>query len=325
VRRRDLMLSLAALMLAPGRSGAQQTTAKIPRIGILSPGEQSSTLLYDAFREGLRDLGWVEGHNIVLEFRLSAGDFSRLPAMADELVRLPVDLIVTDGGPGVVSIAHQATRTIPIVAAAGDPVEAGVAESWAHPGGNVTGFRLQSPELSGKRLQLLKEASPTIQRVAALWNSAAIGTSRLTSTEEAARALGLQLRTIEIATPERIAAGFEAATAAGADGLYVLPATMFFDHREQIIALAAKTGLPAIGPGRSFAVAGGLLSYGPKGTDLFRGAAVYVDKILKGANPGDLPIQQPTKYELVVNLKTAKALGLTIPQSILDRADEVIE
>jgi putative ABC transport system substrate-binding protein len=212
------------------------------------------------------------------------------------------------------------------VAAAGDPVEAGVAESWAHPGGNVTGFRQQSPELSGKRLQLLKEASPTIQRVAVLWNSAAaIETSRLTSTEEAARALGLQLRTIEIATPDQIAAGFEAAVASGADGLYVLPATMFFDHRDQIITLAAKNRLPAIGPGRSFAVGGGLLSYSPKGTDLYRAAAVYVDKILKGANPGDLPIQQPTRYELVINPKTAKALGLTIAPSILALADEVIE
>ena len=282
--------------------------------------------MYDAFREGLRDLGWVEGQNVILEFRLSGGDFSRLPAMVDELVRLPVDLIVTDGGPKVLWIAHQATRTIPIVAAAGDPVEAGVAESWAHPGGNVTGFRQQAPELSGKRLQLLKEASPTIQRVAVLRNSAAaFGTSRLTSTEEAARSLGLQIHIIEIVTSDQIAAGFEAAVASGAEGLCILPATVFFDHREQIIAVAAKSRLPAIGPGRSFAVGAGLLSYSPKGADLYRGAAVYVDKILKGANPGDLPIQQPTKYELVINIKTAKELGLTIPPSILARADEVIE
>ena len=283
----------------------------------------TSNILFNVFREKLRDLGYVEGNNIILEFRLAAGDFSRLPTMAAELVRMPVDIIVTDGGPRVVSIAYEATRTIPIVAAAGDPVEAGVAESWAHPGGNVTGFLLNPPELNGKRLQLLKETIPAISRVAAMWSG--MSKLRLTATEEAARALGVQLQTIEIATPDRIAAAFEEAVAGGADGLCILPASMFYDHREEFVALAAKTRLPTIYPGRPGVLLGGLLSYGPKNANLARSAAVYVDKILKGAKPADLPVQQPTRFELVVNLKTAKELGLTVPPGVLDMADEVIE
>jgi putative ABC transport system substrate-binding protein len=323
VNRRSVISGLAALLFASDRSSAEQSPAKIPRIGILSPGTEASNILFNVFREELRDLGYVEGRNIILEFRLTAGDFTRLPAIARELVRLPCDVIVTDGGPEVISIAYEATRTIPIVAAAGDPVEAGVAENWAHPGGNVTGFLLNPPELIGKRLQLLKETIPAISRVAAVWS----GTSklRLTVAEEAARVLGVQLLTIEISTPDRIAEAFEKAVAGGADGLCILPATMFYDHREEIVALAAKTGLPAIYPGRAGVLLGGLLSYGPKNADLFRSAAIYVDKILKGAKPADLPVQQPTTFELVVNLKTAKALGLTVPSAILARADEVIE
>jgi putative ABC transport system substrate-binding protein len=222
-----------------------------------------------------------------------------------------------------VSIAYEATRIIPIVAAAGDPVEAGLAASWAHPGGNVTGVLLNPPELNGKRLQLLKETVPAISRVAAMWSETS--KLRLTSTEEAAQVLGVQLLTIEIATPDRIAAAFEAAVVGGADGLCILPATMFYDHREQFAALAAKTRLPTIYPGRAGVLLGGLLSYGPQNVEVFRRAAVYVDKILKGAKPADLPVQQQTKFELVVNLQTAKVLGITIPPSILARADEVIE
>ena len=323
MNRRGVIAGIAALLSAHGRLRAQQTRTKVPRIGILSPGMDASNILFDAFRNELRVLGYVEGNNIILEFRLAAGDFSRLPAMAAELVRLPVDIIVTDGGPRVVSIAYEATRTIPIVAAAGDPVEAGLAASWAHPGGNVTGFLLNPPELNGKRLQLLKEMVPAISRVAAMWSETP--KLRLTSTEEAAHVLGVQLLTIEIATPDRIAEAFEAAVAGGAEGLCILPATMFYDHREEFAALAAKTRLPTIYPGRAGVLLGGLLSYGPQNVEVFRRAAVYVDKILKGAKPADLPVQQQTKFELVVNLNTAKALGLTVPPSILARADEVVE
>jgi putative ABC transport system substrate-binding protein len=292
------------------------------RIGILSPAQQTSTKSFDAFREGLREFGYIDGTNIKIEYRLAAGDLSRLPAMAADLVRLPVDVIVTDG-PRAGEFAHGATQTIPIVMATVDPVEAGFAASYPHPGGNVTGFDLQLVELHAKRLQLLTEAFPAISRVAVLHPAVAL--LGLRSTAEAAQTLGVQLHPVEIATPEAIAAGFETVIAGGAEALVVLGDAMFWNHRERIVALAAKSRIPAIYPEREFAVAGGLLAYGPNVADNFRRAAGYVDKILRGAKPADLPIQRPTKFELVVNLKTAKALGLTIPQSILARADEVIE
>jgi putative ABC transport system substrate-binding protein len=315
------MAFMAALAAPP--TGAAQQAGKPIRIGILSPAQQTSTKSFDAFREGLRELGYIDGKNITIEYRLAAGDLSRLPAMAADLVRLPVEVIVTDG-PKAGEFAHEATQTIPIVMATTDPVEAGLAASYPHPGGNVTGFSLQLLELHGKRLQLLKEAFPAISRAAVLWNpeSNRLG---LQSTEEVAPTLGVQLQPVEIAAPEGIAAGFETAEAGGAEALIVLGDAMFWNHRGRIVALAAKSGLPAIYPEREFAVAGGLFAYGPNVADNFRRAAGYVDKILKGANPADLPIQQPAIFELVINLRTAKALGLTIPPSILARADEVIE
>ena len=223
-------------------------------------------------------------------------------------------------------IASQATRTIPIVSATlFDPIEAGLAASLAHPGGNVTGLTLFAEELSAKRLQLLQEAIPATAHIAVLWNPAAANTQSLYTTKEAARTLGLQLRVIEPATPDQIDSGLNAAIAVGAEALVVIPAEMFWEHRGQIVSLAAEHRLPAIYPEREYADDGGLLAYGPNVPDNFRRAAAYVDKILKGAKPGDLPIEQPARFDFVVNLKAAKALGLTIPPSILARADEVIE
>ena len=295
------------------------------RIGVLSLAGQASTKIFDAFREGLRDLGYVDGQNIAIEYRLAAGDISRLPALAGQLVRLPVDVIVVDGGANVAQIAHDATLTIPIVGPLGpDPVAAGLAASLAHPGGNVTGFTGFGPELSGKRLQLLKEAVPAISRVAALWSPADPEVMRQ-ATAEAARTLGIQLQAVEVSIPDEIPTAFEAAAAGGAEALAIAPNPIFWNHREQIVALAAKYGMPAIYPEREYIEDGGLLFYNRNVLDMFRRTATYIDKILKGARPGDLPIERPTKFELVVNLKAANALGLTIPRSILDRADEVIE
>jgi putative ABC transport system substrate-binding protein len=326
MRRRSILVAgLAALLVAPEHPSAQQTPAKIPRIGILSPAERPSTKIFDAFRKGLGTLGYVDGENITIEYRLAAGDDSRLPAMAAELVRLPVDIIVSDGGAKVAQIARAATRTIPIVGGTGaDPVAAGLAASLAHPGGNVTGFAVLEIDLSGKRLQLLKDASPAVSRIAALWNPAGLISVRR-ATEEAAHTLGVQLRTIEVAVPEQIPAGFETAEAGRAEALEVLPDAMFWNERARIVALAAKHRMPAIYPEREYVDDGGLFAYGRSVSESWRRLAIYIDKILKGAKPGDLPIEQPTRFELVVNLKTAQALGLTIPPSILARADEVIE
>jgi putative ABC transport system substrate-binding protein len=323
MRRRDLLMAFGGAALTPQIATAQQAK-RLFRIGILSLAGNTSTKVFDAFRGGLRDLGYIEGQNITLEYRLAAGDFSRLPAMAGELARLPVDVIVIDGGTKVAQIAHEATPSIPIVGPLGaDPVAAGLAANLAHPGGNVTGHSGFGDELSGKRLQLLKEAFPGISRMAALW-SATNPTSRH-ATEEAARTLGVELRTIEAATPDDIPSGFEAVAAGGAEALVVLADPMFWNYRARIVTLAAAYRMPAIYPEREYVDDGGLLFYGQDISDAFRRQATYVDKILKGAKPADLPIEQPTNFELIVNLKTAKALGITVPQSLLARADEVIE
>jgi putative tryptophan/tyrosine transport system substrate-binding protein len=323
----------AAYLLGIAVSGAvalpdmAQQPGKIFRIGVLSPAASPSTKAFDGLRKGLRDLGYIEGTNITIEYRLAAGDYGQLPGMAADLVRLPVDLIVTDSGIAT-QIAQQATQAIPIVAATAgpDPVATGLAVSLAHPGGNVTGFT--GYELGGKRLELLRDVLPAVSRIGALWNPATVTPapmSSLKATEEAARVLGLQLRPIAVAAPGEITAGFEAAVGGGVEALVVLPDGMFWNEREQIVALAARHRLPAIYEEREYANDGGLLSYGRNVSENFRQAAGYVDKILKGAKPADLPIQQPTRFDLVVNLKTANALGLTIPPSILARADEVIE
>ena len=291
-----------AVLAGASMSSAAQQPAKVFHIGILSPAAASSTKAFDAFRGGLRELGYIEGSNVEIEYRIAAWGYDRLPALAADLVRLPVDVIVTDS-PRATQIAQQATDAIPIVAATigADPVAAGLAMSLAHPGANLTGFSGAGTELSGKRVQLLKDTVPGVSRVAGL-RTPSVGIFHLQATEEAARALGLDLRTVEVAAPEDILPGFEVAVGAGAEGLVV-------GHLR--------------GPG--YARDGGLLTYGRDVSEQFRLAAGYVDKILKGAKPADLPIQQPTRFQLVVNLKTAAALGLTIPLTILDLADEVIE
>jgi putative ABC transport system substrate-binding protein len=282
--------------------------------------------MQQAFRLGLRDLGWVEGKNISIEYRYAEGRRDRLPDLAADLVRLKVEVIVTSSGPAALA-AQKATRAIPIVmSVAGDPVASGLVESLARPGGNVTGLSQMGPDLAGKRLELLKEMVPKLSRVAVLWNPQGLG-STLTWKELqlAAQQLGLQLHSLEVRSPNDFDKAFEGATKARAGALLVTAEPMITTNLERIAGLAAKSRLPSIFQSSQFADAGGLATYGPDRADGFRRTAIFVDKILKGAKPGDLPVEQPTKFQLVINLKTAKALGITIPQTVLYRADRVIE
>jgi putative ABC transport system substrate-binding protein len=323
-RRSVVIAGLAALLLAPERSTAQQTQSKIPRVGILSVADSEREPKFDAFRESLRDLGYVEGRNIILEFRLAHGDLSLGPQLAAELVALPVDIIVADG---VTASAVDATNRIPIVATAlMDPVQRGWASSLSRPGGNITGFTLMHTELNAKRLELLRTAFPYINAVAALVNPAnpshKLG---LEQTETAAGSLGLgNIARVEAESAAALRA-LRPAVFSAANAVVIVPDGMFYDYRRDVVVLVNAARLPAIYPEREYADDGGLMVYGANVPDNCRRAADYVDRILKGAKPGDLPIQEPVKFDFVVNLKTAKELGLTIPPLILDRADEVIE
>ncbi len=315
------------LLVAPFGAEAEQA-AKIARIGYLSPNLAAAPHLQEAFRQGLRDLGYVEGRNVVIEYRDAEGKFERLPALAAELAALKVDVIVVGGAPAALA-AKQATGTLPIVvAAAGDPVTSGLVTSLARPGGNVTGLSLLLPELVGKNLEQLKQAVSGVSRVAVLWQPGAQGErtekDMLKEADVAGRALGVRLQVVEARGPADFERAFSDMTRARAGALTVLPSVMFFNERRRLVDLAAKNWLPAAYPWREVVDAGGLMAYGPNVADLFRRAATYVDKILKGAKPADLPVEQPTKFELVINFKTAKALGLTIPPSLLQRTDEVI-
>jgi putative ABC transport system substrate-binding protein len=315
-------------LVSPSAAEAQQA-AKVARIGYLSTNLAASPHLLEAFRQGLRDLGYVEGRNVVIEYRGAEGKRERLPALAAELVALKVDVLVAITTLEALA-AKQATSTIPVVfAAVADPVTSGLVTSLARSGGNVTGLSLLGPELVGKRLELLTQAVPGISRVAFLWYPRAVGERTekdfLKGTDVAARALGVRLQVVEARGPENFDRAFSEMNTARADALTVSGAAMFANERSRLVDLAAKHRLPAVYAWREFVEAGGLMAYGPNVADLFRRAATYVDKILKGAKPGDLPVEQPTKFELVINLKTAKALKLTIPQSILARADQVIE
>jgi len=283
----------------------------------------------EAFRQGLRDLGYVEGRNVVIEYRDAEGKHERLPALAAELVALKVDVIVAPPTPAALA-AKQVTKTIPIVfAAVSDPVSSGLVTSLARPGGNVTGLSDLTPELVGKCLEQLKQAVPGVSRAAVLWQPGAFGERTekdlLKAAEVAARALGVRLQFVEARGPDDFDRAFSKMTSARADALTVLPTAMFVSERRRLVDLAAKNRLPTVFPYRESVDAGGLMSYGPNLADMYRRAATYVDKILKGAKPGDLPVEQPTKFELVINAKTAKALSLTIPQSVLLRADQVIQ
>ena len=326
--RRDTILALLALGAAPLAAEAQQA-AKVARIGYLSPNLAASPYLRDAFLQGLRDLGYVEGRNVVIEYRDAEGKLERLPALAAELVALKVDVILAEGGTLGPRVAQQATRTIPIVFAAGDPVGSGLVTSLARPGGNVTGLSAFAPELVGKRLELLKQAVPGVSRVAVLWQPGAFGErtekDTLKRAEVAARDLGVPLQFVEARGPADFDRAFSDMSVARAGALTVLASNMFVSERRRLVDLAAEKRLPAIYSARELVDAGGLMSYGANLADLNRRAATYVDRILKGTRPADLPVEQPTKFELIINLKTAKALGLAIPQSVLGRADEVIQ
>ncbi len=322
--RRAFLTFVSAGLVARALTAGAQQPGKVPLIGILSPASTSATPVFEALRQGLRDLGYEEGRTIALEFRLAAGDSERLPALAAELVRLGVDVIVTDGGetPGAIA---KVVQTIPIVmgTSPGDPVAAKLVGSFAHPGGNITGFTLQSPGLAGKRVELFKDLLPQARRVGVLVQPG--GSLTLGATEEAARGRGLEVRRFEVNVPSDLDGVFKRVGAAGINGMLCVPSAMLWNQRVRVVELASRSRLPMVYPEREYAEAGGLVSYGPNVLANFYRAASYVDKILKGAKPGDLPIQQPTEFELVINLKTAKALGLTIPQSLLQRANQVIE
>jgi putative ABC transport system substrate-binding protein len=326
-RRAFLGSLVCGLLAAPGAAGAQQT-GKVPRIGWLGgPARETAEVFVREFQQGLKDLGWVEGQTIVIEWRFAGGRAERLPALAAELVRLRVDLIVTPSTPTILA-AKNATTTIPIVTVGGgDPVELGLVASLARPGGNITGLTtVVSQEIAGKQLELLKETVPKVSRMAVLWNPTTRGNAlALREAEIAARALGVELQVLEARSLNDFESAFSAMSKKRAGALLVLGDVMFTTHRRRLADLAAKNRLPAMYGARQSVDEGGLVSYGANGLDNFRRAAVYVDKILKGAKPSDLPIERPTKFELVINLKAAKALGLTIPPALLLRADQVID
>lgn len=316
-------LVLSAMFLVLCYSAHAQQPAKLYRVGYLSPNLSPTASASEVFREALRELGYVEGQNIHSEWRATKGDVSLFPAFAAEFVRLKVDCIVTLGIPAI-RAAKQATSTIPIVMnIADDPVQMGLVETLARPGSNITGFATLGSELSGKRLEILKEAFPKISRVAHLWAGLS-GKANLREMEVPARALGLQIKSIEMKGPNDLEKSFRTA-GKQADALMLSGGGWMRDHQARIANLAIKTRLPAIYPASPFTLDGGLMSYGADSVDQFRRMAYYVDRILKGAKPADLPVEQPMKFEFVINLKTAKALNLTIPQSVLYRADRVIK
>jgi putative ABC transport system substrate-binding protein len=324
VNRRAFVAVITGFLAAPLAAEAQQT--KVYRVGLLGLGSAESSPLFEELRQGLRERGWVEGQNIAFEERTTVGNYSRLPDVAAELVRLKVDVIVTWGTTSALA-ARKATGTIPIVTTAGsDPVETGLAASLARPGGNVTGLTNSGRELVGKRIELLKETLPGLSRIAVLWNpESRTQPLSLRDAEAAAKSLGLQVRPAEVRRPEDLEKAFASIAHKRPEALVLAPSNMFRAHRTRLVELAARHRLPATFSDRSFVETGGLMSYGPNEKAIFRQLANYVDKILKGAKPADLPIEQPTKFEMVINLKTAKALGLTIPQSVLGRADEIIQ
>jgi putative ABC transport system substrate-binding protein len=330
VSRRQAVISLGAAVLAvPLPSFGQQRPAKIPRVGYLQPvvPENGTSPLLEDFRQGLRELGYVEGRNLQLEIRWGEGQLARLPALAEELVRLKVDVIMAVTSPSVVA-AKQATGTIPIVMPfSSDPVGDGLVTSLARPGGNITCLSMMAPELGAKRLQLLKETFPKIFRpVAVVWNPDYVGMkARFRETQGVAPAVGIGVRSVEVRDSRELERALETMDRERPDALLLLADPLTISQRVRIVEYAAKEQIPAIYEISQFVDAGGLMSYGPNIDEMVRRAATYVDKILKGAKPADLPIEQPTKFEFVINLKCAKALGVTIPQSVLLQADRVIE
>jgi len=327
--RRVFMLATAGGLLAAPLAVEAQPSGKRYRIGFLGLTAHSDPRiqrLLAAFRDGLAELGYVEGQNIAIEARWAGGKYERLPDLAAELVRLKLDVIVTGAVPAI-RAAKKATSKIPIImAVVVDPVATGLVASLARPGGNITGLSIMTPDLVGKQLEMLREIAPKASRVAVLWNPANQGNPvQLRASELAARKLSVRLQPLEARSPDEIDAAFAAMTKERAAAVVVLVDAMFVDQRSRIADLAATSRLPAVYGLADHVEAGGLIAYTPSFIDSYRRAATYVDKILRGANPGELPIEQPTKFELLINLKTAKALGLTIPPSLLQRADQVIE
>ena len=325
MKRRVFVTGFAGLLAAPLAAGAQQA-GKVYRIGCLSAtSESTGAEFFEPFRQRLRELNYVEGRNIAFDYRWADGRYERLAPLAIELIRLPVDALFATSAPAA-SAARGATSTIPIVMRiTADPVETGLTASLTHPGGNVTGVAdFLSP--GGKHLELLRQVLPQIKRVAVLQNPAGLGTaSQLKEIKEFAWALGLQLNVVDAKTPDDLEPAITAAARSGSGAITILADGLFRIHRRRIAELAIKSKLPAVYPRREFAEAGGFMSYGSGLREQYRLAADLLDKILRGAKPADLPVEQPTKFELVINLKTAKALGLTIPPSLLLRADQVIE
>jgi putative ABC transport system substrate-binding protein len=322
--KKEICIYLFALVVLTAFRAVAQESEKIPRIGIIFMGGRDQPHL-ESFKQGLRERGYVEGKNIRLEYRYAEGKYDRLRGFAEELVREKVDVIVTTSSISA-RAAREATRTIPIVMTSGSPVERGLAESFAKPGGNVTGLSVFALELSGKRLELLKETVPKMNRVAVLWNSSenesALGYKE---TQEAAKALSLRIESVELLQAGDMKRTFADLTKTRVDAVLVVLSPLVTLNSKRIVELALKQRLPGMYPTRQFVEEGGLLAYGPLLGDLYRRAATYVDKILKGAKPSDLPVEQPTKFELVINLKTAKQIGLTIPPNVLARADRVIK
>jgi putative ABC transport system substrate-binding protein len=325
--KKIMLFALCSLLLAPCVSVQAQQPKKVHRLAYLSAASPSSTgHLVKAFREGLRELGYIEGREITIDYRYAEGKGAeRLPSAAAELVSLRVDVIVT-GGSTATGAAKKATVTIPIVMAQdSDPVAAGFVASLARPGGHITGLTNIAPELAGKRLELLKESIPQISRVAVFGTSTNPGVGQaLREMERAAGTLGVQLKYLDVRSPRDIEPAFQGARRGRADAVLIVSSPVLFSQRAHVAELAVKSRLPTIYIRAEFVEDGGLMSYATSITDLYRRAATYVDKILKGAKPGDLPVEQPTKFEFVINLKTAKQIGLTIPPQVLARADRVI-
>jgi putative ABC transport system substrate-binding protein len=329
MRRRALVPAfLAGLVFFAGPAPAQQSMpARIPRIGILTPAETDQTPIFEAFRRGLKDLGYTEGRNIVIEFRPARGNSALLPKLAAELVALPVDIIVTDGA-AAARAAQEATRRIPIVMGTSgiDPVALGLAPSMRRPGGNLTGFTLMHGQLGEKRVDLLRTLAPEAKVLTVLVNPVPGSDLSVSMIQSSARTVGMAVRPIEAATPDDLRALRPGDLLAdGNTPLMVVGDAMFWNNRQAIVDLVNAARVPALYPEREYAESGGLMAYGAYVPDNFRAAAGYVHRILKGENPDDLPIQEPVKVELIINLKTAKALGMEIPVSLLGRADEVIE
>jgi putative ABC transport system substrate-binding protein len=328
VKRREFITLIGGAAAAwPLAAGAQQPT--MPVLGFVSFAQREATLQaswYEAFHDGLRNHGWVPGRNLLIEYRFADDKPDRLAALVQDLVRLKLDAIFVPTRPALPAV-RTATTTIPIVfVSLGDPVAEGWVASLARPGGNLTGVAGLSPDLAGKRLELLRELAPSLSKVAVLWNPANSAEELAVKvTETAARSLGMSLIVEHAGSPGEFRRAIAAIAQSDAKSIVVLPDPMFLANREQLVALIRQSRLPAIYMETGFVAAGGLISYGPNFTELFRRAAAYVDKILKGAKPGDLPVEQPTKFELVINLKTAKALGIEVPPTLLARADQVIE